>query len=141
MSKIIKIDGRCHCGEIKYEGELDIGKVGICHCHDCQTLSASVFRTIAVIAGDVFKITKGTPKEYIKVAESGNKRVQAFCGTCGSGIYSADAVDNPSAYAVRAGTIRQRAELEPNFELWLESALPWLPKIGCKNRFAKGFIK
>ncbi len=134
----MKIDGSCHCGEIEYEGELDPSKVGICHCHDCQSLSASAYRTVAVVAGDAFKITKGTPKEYLKVAESGNQRVQAFCGTCGSGIYSADVGDNPFTYAVRVGTIRQRAELVPKFELWRESALSWLPEFDCQKKFDKG---
>ena len=37
----MKIDGRCHCGCITYEAEIDPDKVMICHCTDCQTLSGS----------------------------------------------------------------------------------------------------
>ena len=134
----MKIQGRCHCGEIEYEAELDLDKVCICHCNDCQSLSASAYRTVAVASGDAFKLTRGELREYVKTAESGNKRVQAFCGTCGSGIYSADAVDNPPAYAIRAGTIKQRASLIPKFEIWREAALPWLPETDCKKKFDKG---
>jgi hypothetical protein len=41
--QIMKIDGRCHCGYITYEAEIDPEKVMICHCADCQTLSGSAF--------------------------------------------------------------------------------------------------
>jgi hypothetical protein len=44
----MKIDGRCHCGYITYEAEIDPEKVMICHCTDCQTLSGSAFRTVVL---------------------------------------------------------------------------------------------
>jgi len=44
----MRIDGRCHCGYITYEAEIDPEKVMICHCTDCQTLSGSAFRTVVL---------------------------------------------------------------------------------------------
>lgn len=42
------VHGRCHCGAIAYEAEVEPGNVNICHCRDCQTLtgrhSAPIFR-------------------------------------------------------------------------------------------------
>ena len=133
----MKINGGCHCGAITYEAELDLEKVGICHCSDCQALSGSAFRTVAIVSGDTFKITRGTPKEYVKVGDSGNRRVQAFCPDCGSGLYSTDVGDNPKAYNLRAGTVMQRRDLIPRFEIWRQSALPWLPEIKATNKFDK----
>jgi hypothetical protein len=63
------------------------------------------------------------PVPHIKSAESGNKRLHAFCGTCGTPIYSS-AVENPQSYGLRAGTIRQRAEFSPRRQIWRRSALP-----------------
>ena len=63
----MKITGECHCGSIAYEAEIDPAKVGICHCADCQTLSASAYRTVAIASAESFKLTKnaggtsGTP--------------------------------------------------------------------------------
>jgi hypothetical protein len=131
----MKIDGGCHCGEIAYEAEIDPEKVGICHCTDCQTLSASAYRTVVLVPGDSFKLTRGTPKEYVKVAESGNRRAQGFCGTCGSALYATDAGDNRKVYNLRVGTARQRAQLVPRFECWHQSALPWLPEIVSTRKF------
>ncbi len=131
----MKINGECHCGAIAFEAELELENVGICHCTDCQALSASAFRTIAVVPGNAFRITKGTPKQYVKVGDSGNRRVQAFCGDCGSGLYSADAGDNPKAYSIRVGTVAQRHDLAPKFELWRQSSLAWLPEVRTTKKF------
>ncbi len=131
----MKINGACHCGAITYEVEIDPERYGICHCTDCQTLSASAFRTVALVAGNSFWITRGVPKEYVKTAQSGNRRVQAFCGDCGSGLYASDPGDNPAQYNIRAGTIAQRYDLIPRFEVWQHSALPWVPENPTTKKF------
>ena len=40
----VRVDGRCHCGNIRYQAEVDPGKVNVCHCTDCQMLTGSAFR-------------------------------------------------------------------------------------------------
>jgi hypothetical protein len=122
---LMKIDGSCHCGRISYEAELDPERVGICHCTDCQTLSGTAFRTIALVSADTFEIS-GEPKIYVKTGESGNKRAQAFCPECGSPIYASAAGDNPRVYNLRLGTVRQRDRLPPKFQVWCRSAQSWL---------------
>ena len=42
----MKVDGRCHCGYIRYEAEIDPDTVAICNCTDGQILSGSAFRTV-----------------------------------------------------------------------------------------------
>ncbi|MEO9875410.1 MAG: GFA family protein [Anderseniella sp.] len=131
----MKINGECHCGAIAYEAELDLQKVGICHCSDCQALSASAFRTIAMVSGDSFRITRGTPKEYVKSGDSGNRRVQAFCPDCGSGLYATAADGSRDTYNIRLGTVQQRRDLTPQFECWRQSAMSWLPAIPAARKF------
>ena len=41
----MKVSGRCYCGQISFEAEIEPDKVRVCHCTDCQTLSGSAFRT------------------------------------------------------------------------------------------------
>jgi glutathione-dependent formaldehyde-activating enzyme len=74
----MQIDGRCHCGFISYEAEIDPEKVMICHCTDCQTLSGSAFRTVALTREGEFNLLSGNVKTYVKIAESGARRLQAF---------------------------------------------------------------
>jgi hypothetical protein len=132
----MKIEGGCHCGSIAYEADVDPEKVTICHCTDCQTLSGSAFRTVVPVPRNAFKLMRGQPKVYIKTAESGARRAQAFCPECGSPIYSAAASDTP-AYSLRVGTIRQRARLRPKARIWCRSAPDWIDEIGSIKRFDK----
>jgi hypothetical protein len=73
-------------------------------------------------------ILNGEPKRYVKVADSGNLRVQAFCPECGTPIYSS-ATENPEWVSIRLGCVRQRAELKPSAQIWYHSALPWLGEL------------
>ena len=43
----MKVDGQCHCGQIRYEAEIDADKVNVCHCTDCQTLTGTAYRVSA----------------------------------------------------------------------------------------------
>ena len=126
----MKIDGHCHCGEIAFEADVDPGGLTICHCTDCQMLTGSAFRSNIRVASDQFKLVRGEPRGYIKTAESGNRRRHAFCGTCGTPIY-ATAVEKPSSYSLRLGTITQRAAFTPKRQIWRQSALPWVDTIGA----------
>ena len=125
----MKIDGSCHCGAIAYEAEIDPETVGICHCTDCQQLTGTPFRVTAFAPGSAFRILRGTPKVYVKTAESGNQRAQGFCGECGSQLYATSVGDGPKDYGIRVGTMRQRNELAPRRESWRHSAVPWLPDL------------
>jgi hypothetical protein len=120
----VKIDGGCHCGFIRYEAEVDPEKVMICHCTDCQKLSGSAFRTVVLTAPDRLRLLSGTPKTYVKTAESGALRSQAFCPECGSPIYSAAEGSGPKVYSIRVGTSRQARELVPRAQIWCRSEQP-----------------
>ena len=122
----MKVTGGCYCGHITYEAEVDPVTVRVCHCTDCQKLTGTVFRAgIASLPG-TFVLKSGTPKIYIKTAESGNKRAHAFCPECGTPIYSCAPEPNPSVYGLRVGGLDQRAQFAPPArQIWCLSALPW----------------
>jgi hypothetical protein len=120
----VKIEGECHCGAIAYEAHVNPAKAALCQCTDCQTLSGSPFRASVPAKIEDFHLLRGEPKIYMKTADSGNKRVQAFCDTCGSPIYSA-AAENPTLYNLRLGAVKQRAGIQPAQQIWRASALEW----------------
>ena len=121
----MKVTGGCHCGSISFEAEIDPAHVRICHCTDCQTLTGTAFRTTVSSLLDTFILRSGTPKIYIKTAESGNKRAHAFCPERGTPLYAAAPGVNPPSYGLRVGTLDRRAELRPARQGWCRSALPW----------------
>jgi len=133
----MKIDGHCHCGEIAFAAEVDPDALSICHCTDCQTLTGSAFRINIPTAAEDFVLLRGTPKTYVKTAESGNQRRHAFCGNCGTPIYAC-AVDNPTSYALRVGTITQRAAFRPRRQSWRRSALNWVDALATVPASEKG---
>ncbi|HEY1314879.1 MAG TPA: GFA family protein [Steroidobacteraceae bacterium] len=122
----MKVEGRCHCGAISYQAEIDPDGVRICHCTDCQTLTGSAYRVNVQTPAASFVLRSGQPKIYIKIAESGNQRAHAFCPDCGTPIYAAAAGPNPPNYALRVGTLKQRHELKPKRQIWSRSQLPWV---------------
>jgi hypothetical protein len=119
----MRIEGGCHCGKVSFEAEADPAKAGVCHCTDCQNLSGSPYVAYIQVPAATFKL-RGTPKVYIKTAESGNRRAQAFCPECGSRLWAAAEKDTP-VYNLRIGSVRQRAQLPPKTQVWCQSALPW----------------
>ena len=131
----MKISGACHCGEISYEAEIDKDKVVICHCTDCQIMSGSAYRISVSTPNKLFRLIKGLPKTYIKIGDSGNKRLMAFCGNCGSHVYATDAITSETI-SIRVGTINERASLFPFLQVWNKSSLSWskdLRKIASKE--------
>lgn len=129
----MRVDGRCHCGQIRYEAQIDPGTVSVCHCTDCQILTGTAYRVSVPATAANLVFLSGTPKIYVKTAESGNRRAQAFCGDCGTPLYSADAKD-PQVYFLRVGTLSQRAVLPPARQIWSRSALPWASDIRALER-------
>ena len=120
----MKVTGRCHCGKIRFAAEIAADRVRVCHCTDCQRLSGSAFRTNVPVVSGTFESGGDEPKTYVKTGDSGNKVTHAFCGECGSPIYSLTSTE-PPGYSLRVGTLDQRAELEPARQIWCGSALPW----------------
>lgn len=125
----MKVDGRCHCGEVTYEADVDPSTVQICHCRDCQTLTGSAFRVAIPVLPKNFRLITGNPKIYLKVADSGSRRKHAFCGNCGAPVFRMPTNNNPN-YALRVGGLRQSAELDrPVRQIWSKRRLPWVTLI------------
>jgi hypothetical protein len=125
----VKVQGRCHCGAITYEAEVEPGTVNICHCLDCQMLTGTAFRASILAPADKFRILTGKPRQYVKVADSGARRVHAFCEICGSPVYAC-AVANPHTYSLRLGALSQGDALgRPARQIWTKRRLSWIPKL------------
>jgi hypothetical protein len=122
----MKVEGRCHCGAITYEAEVSPGTITLCHCRDCQTLTGTVFRANIAAPADKFRLLTGEPKKYVKTADSGARRVHAFCGNCGAPVYAC-APENPQSYSLRVGALSERDGLgRPGRQIWTKRRLSWI---------------
>ena len=136
----MKTTGACHCGAIHFEAEVDENRISICHCRDCQILSGSAFRTAARVEPSKFVITRGTPKFYDKIADSGATRRMAFCGDCGTHICSLPMnMDEPGGYiSLRVSSCEDFARMKPAAEIWCDSRVSWVAPDEGAAQFPKG---
>lgn len=124
----MEVHGSCHCGLIKFSAEVDPKLTSICHCNDCQKLTGTAFRLSVPAITGTFQIESGEPKIYVKVAESGSRRAQAFCPECGSPLFTYG-VENPTAIGLRVGALDERSQLPPTWQKWCSSSMPWVQHI------------
>ena len=122
----IHVNGKCHCGNISISGSFDANMIIACHCTDCQTFSGAPYRAVVIMTRENITID-GEVSEYTKVADSGNERVQGFCGVCGTQVY-ARAPDR-SVYNVRTGFLEQHKSLAPVKHIFAKSKAPWINAI------------
>lgn len=132
----MQITGQCHCGAVRFTAQVDPGKVFACHCNDCQVISGGPFRAVVPVPVEQVQL-QGSPRHYVKVAASGNRRVQAFCPECGTQLYATEA-DTPRTLNLRLGCIDQRAELKPKVQVWRQSAMPWLHELDATPAHLRG---
>jgi hypothetical protein len=124
----MKVDGSCHCGSVTYEAEINPDQVVICHCTDCQTFSSAPYRvSVFGVPSENFRI-EGSPKTYIKTGGSSRKVLVAFCGDCGTALYSTSS-DTEGPLNLRIGAIKQRGELIPKMQGFCGSGMPWATNI------------
>ncbi|MDJ0931619.1 GFA family protein [Breoghania sp.] len=124
----MRIEGGCHCGAITFEVDVDPEKVYVCNCTDCQVLSGSPYRI--VVPAEVAKVRlSAKPKIYMKTAQSGRSRQQAFCADCGTPIYSRGVGEDEGRLALRWGTIRQCEELKPVRRARCRSSPSWIGEV------------
>jgi hypothetical protein len=71
----------------------------------------------------------------VKVADSGAKRIHAFCGNCGGPIY-ASAAENPQVFSLRIGALDEKESLGPPVrQIWTKRRLSWIPKLDGVTEF------
>jgi len=133
----MRVRGQCFCGAVSFTALIDPARVVVCHCVDCQRFSGAPFRAVLPTpASDVTVV--GKPTHYVKVADSGNRRIQAFCGQCGSQLWATEGDGEPKTMNIRLGCIDERDQLAPTLQIWGDSAMPWLGRLSQAPIHSKG---
>lgn len=101
MSNLTTVAGGCHCGAVRYEAEVDLGKTMACNCSHCQAKGMILTFTPA----DRFRQVAGEDRlaEY-----RFNHRVIAhrFCSGCGVEAFALGTLpDGTEVAAVNVRTI------------------------------------
>ena len=93
--------GACLCGATRFEVTGSLAVVVLCHCTQCRRGNGGAFNvSVVVSANQVTFEACDSLKEY----ESSPGKVRAFCGLCGSPVYSRRP-DKPDTIRLRGGLI------------------------------------
>ena len=126
--------GGCLCGAIRYEFTAEPETVYICHCTDCQKISASAFGVSVRVKAENFKITKGEPASFDTLADSGRTKTGLFCATCGTRF---GAAAGGPLVVLRGGSLHDPNWFRPIAHIWTRSAQTWFSFADGLPKFEK----
>lgn len=129
------LTGGCLCGDVRYRSISPALRIGICHCTHCQKQSGGAFSVFAAFPVDAVEIT-GETVAYLDEGSSGHMVIRRFCGRCGSALFS-DLAAQPGIRIIKAGTLDNVRDLAPQFQIWCDSAQPWLKLDEPSNLYPK----
>lgn len=66
-----KMEGSCHCGDVRWEVNLDEYRHVLCHCRTCQLLGGGPFSCNAVVGKEALKVKEGKLSVYTYTGASG----------------------------------------------------------------------
>lgn len=114
----------CNCGQLKVRVTGEPTRISVCHCLACQRRTGSVFGMQARF--DRANVTiEGTSKQYVRVADSGNKGIHSFCPECGATVYyQLDTA--PDVIAIPVGAFADPQFPPPRFSVYEERKHAWV---------------
>lgn len=127
--------GHCLCGSISYRFDTRPETVVLCHCDDCQRHTGSAFSVNVLVARDSVEIQGDVATYHTTGSENGNLRDQQFCRECGTPIFTI-LHERPEILFVKAGTLDDRAGLNPSAEVWVRREQDWIEPNPARRRFA-----
>jgi hypothetical protein len=120
----LPLTGGCGCGAVRYEITAPLVAAGYCHCTRCQRRTGTAASAQARVAPGSFQLVSGADAVRTWSPEGGFEK--AFCGVCGSGLFSRDPHD-PSVISVRLGSVDGDPGIRPQVRTFVAYAVPWEP--------------
>ncbi len=97
------ITGGCLCRAVRYSVSAAPSATRVCWCRLCQYVGAGS-GTVNVCFPTAAMTIEGKLRDFVSVADSGNKMHRRFCPVCGTALFS-EAEVRPHLIFVRAGTL------------------------------------
>ncbi len=120
MSPPLPWAARCRCGRIEMQVSQPPLLSIACHCHGCQTMTASAFSLTLVLPADGFAVVTGA-------AERGGLQTEhrhMYCGFCKSWLYTQPA-GLEQYVMLRPSTLDEHSWVTPFVEVRTRQKLPW----------------
>jgi hypothetical protein len=82
---IMKLEGGCYCGNLRYAAEGEPMMKAQCHCRECQYITGGSPNVFIAMPVGGFSYTKGTPKQF-KRSDLERPVTREFCPDCGTHV-------------------------------------------------------
>ncbi|MGZ3157557.1 MAG: GFA family protein [Burkholderiaceae bacterium] len=116
------IQGSCLCCSVQYEYAGDFGAITVCHCSDCRKAQGTSNAIAAPVDATQLHWIQG--QELIVEYESSPCKKRAFCGRCGSPLYSRRD-DLPNVMRLRMGSIDSDTDAVPMAHIFSVNLPAW----------------
>jgi hypothetical protein len=120
-----KHTAQCACGSVKFEFDTDPEFVAICHCLDCKKASGGEAATFFGVPDTDFTVTRGAPKAFHYVAQSGKGLDRNYCPDCGARVFTSSLETFPGLVFVTLGSLDDPKGIQPKLEMFTKRRLPW----------------
>jgi hypothetical protein len=120
----VPCEGGCSCGEVRYRLASEPLFTHCCHCLNCQRQTGSAFVVNLLIEADRVELLSGEPQP-VDVPRDDDSTQRIFrCPTCQLAVYSI--YTSPAVLFVRAGTLDEPREIEPDVHIYTRSKVGWV---------------
>ncbi len=116
------LTGGCQCGAVRYAHDGAPLALYVCHCRECRKQSASAFGLSLDIARAGFRLTRGQPLMWSRVADSGRTRDCFYCPDCGSRLWHES--DGSETITIKAGSLDEPVDLTGAIHIWTKRKWP-----------------
>lgn len=122
------MDGGCICGDVRYRISAKPYFVHCCHCRDCQRLSGSAFAINAMVEASNVRLLQGKTETINVPSPSGMGQLVVRCPNCKTAVWShyGPANKKQKICFMRAGTLDDPEQIEPDIHIYTRSKLPWV---------------
>jgi hypothetical protein len=119
----------CLCGQFSLVAEGDPERISICHCHNCQRRTGSVFAMQARYPLAQIHHVQGRKSRYERVGDGGNKATFFFCPDCGGTVcWELEAL--PGSLYVAVGCFADSNFPAPTVSVYENRMHPWVMRAG-----------
>ncbi len=120
---IVKFEGSCLCRKVRFRAIGPFGKMGNCHCSDCQKAHGAAFATFIAVPRERFSFLQGEKRLGRHRAATG--AVRSFCRKCGSILIWEEESDPDTVSLVAALLDAPPAGMRPEYHIFVRSKAPW----------------
>jgi hypothetical protein len=120
-------NGRCLCGELRYQCGAPVLPPSFCHCESCRRASGAHVVAWATVPRGSFKVLSGSLRGFA----SSPPVLRQYCERCNTPVtYSNQTL--PETIDITVATLDSPDSMTPVDHIWMEDAAAWdRPQDGC----------